>query len=63
MDCKSPIDLSSEEARVLIQAAELALDHDRQASVFYAEHKSALRRAVRKIEDFLGECPEIAESD
>ena len=63
MDCESPIELSPVEARVLIQAAELALDHDRQASVFYAEHKSALRRAVRKIEDSLGECPEVAESD
>ena len=63
MDRESPIHLSSVEARVLIQAAELALDHDRQASVFYAEHKSALRRAVRKIEDVLGTCPEVAESD
>ena len=63
MDCESPIELSPAEARVLVQAAELALDHDRQASVFYAEHKSALRRAVRKIEDFLGECPEVADSD
>ena len=63
MTSTSPIQLSALEARMLMQAAELALAHDPQGSVFYDDHKSALRRAIRKVEDFLGECPEVEDSD
>lgn len=63
MNTSTTIQLSQLEARVLVQAAELALAHDPQNSVFFADHKSALLRAVRKVEDFLGECKEVADSD
>ncbi len=48
------------EAKTLIQAAELALEHDQPASVFYDDHRTAVRRAVRKIEDYLDKNPDLS---
>lgn len=53
------IHFSRIEAETLIQAAEYALTHDPNCSVFYGEHRSAVRRAISKIEDYLRANPEV----
>lgn len=53
------IHFSRLEAETLIQAAEFALSHDPNCSVFYDEHRSAVRRAIRKVEEYLIANPEV----
>lgn len=50
--------LSRLEAEVLLQAAEHALDHDPGGSVFYGDHRTAVRRAIRQLEQYLRDIKE-----
>lgn len=53
------IRLTKLEAECLIQAAEVALSHDKMNSIFYDDHRTAVRRAMRKIEAYMRENPAL----
>ena len=55
------IHLSRLEAETLRQAAEFALEHDAMGSVFYGDRQTALRRSMRKIEDYLATHPDLGD--
>lgn len=52
------LQLSRLEAEVLRQAAEYALDHDQGCSVFYGDHRTAVRRAIRQLDQYLRDVKE-----
>ena len=53
------IQLTRLEAQCLMQAAEVALNNDQTKSVFYDDHRTAVRRAMRKVELYLKENPDL----
>ena len=52
------IELSNLEAQTLLQAAKVAAEHDISNSLFYDdEHRTALRRGMRKLETLVNPIP------
>ena len=53
------IRLTKLEAECLLQAAEEALNHDQMHSIFFGDHRTAVRRAMSKIKAYLNDNPNL----
>lgn len=53
------IRLTKLEAECMLQAAEVALDHDKMHSIFFDDHRTAVRRAMSKIKVYLNDNPNL----